>query len=417
MENCEAIEFSLGGSLGKFFGPACCGCGLIGTEVFEFGPGHLLEPIGKDGENLFGLVLGQCGFWCLLIELVERFPDPAHQCFIDLLDRCLTLRHVTPLDIPFGEYFREMLVYDPANHCIGCESRGNLSELLVPLLPDHRVFLFDLIGVQVLVFEIPCLGCVEFFIHSLVYQIEPFLPGLHVPGRGHEILKEVRLLSLLGDLRDDLLDDLIQVSLKETIHALHVTLNEPVIVLGLLRVDHPKNVVGDLVAAPLRDHVAPVRQIEEIGKLVNLSLLGGGAFTLTDLIEDLPDSLYTSGPVYFEFREMPEDPAAFHERFCPAFLPWFYKNNPNARGEQQMVDGTDLCIPALWCEDRTLIAYSKNGYENKTWKLPPDWKDATRVSISRITLQGQESHGLVPVVDGRITLSVGKGEALRICAA
>ena len=135
-----------------------------------------------------------------------------------------------------------------------------------------------------------------------------------------------------------------------------------------------------------------------------------------DLIEDLPDSLYTSGPVYFEFREMPEDPAAFHERFCPAFLPWHYGNDLNARGEQQMADGTDLCIPALWCEDRTLVAYSKDGYESKIWELPPDWKDVARVSISKITLQGPEPVGEIPVADGRITLGVGEGEALRICA-
>jgi hypothetical protein len=137
----------------------------------------------------------------------------------------------------------------------------------------------------------------------------------------------------------------------------------------------------------------------------------------SEKIEDLPDELYTSGPVYFEFREIPEAPAEFHERFCPAFLPWHYKNNPNARGDQQMVDDTDFCIPALWCEGRTLIAYSKAGCDGKTWELPPDWKDLKQVKLSRITLEGHEEIGKTEVVDGSITLSLGKGEALKICAA
>ena len=57
-----------------------------------------------------------------------------------------------------------------------------------------------------------------------------------------------------------------------------------------------------------------------------------------ELIEDLPDELYTTGPVYYEFREESE-PDDFYERFCLKFLPWFYKNNPNAEGDQRMVDG------------------------------------------------------------------------------
>jgi hypothetical protein len=133
-----------------------------------------------------------------------------------------------------------------------------------------------------------------------------------------------------------------------------------------------------------------------------------------DLIMDLPDALYTTGPVYYEFRGLkaPED---FHERFCLKFLPWFYGNNPNAEGDQQMVSGTDICMPALWCDQRTLIAYSKDGYAEKTWELPPDWKDVRSAALSRIAIEGHEPVGDVAVTGGRITIGVGKNHALKIC--
>jgi hypothetical protein len=134
-----------------------------------------------------------------------------------------------------------------------------------------------------------------------------------------------------------------------------------------------------------------------------------------ELIEDLPDEFYTTGPVYYEFRQESE-PADFHERFCLKFLPWYYKNNPNAQGDQQMVNGTDICMPALWCQDKTIIAYSKEGYDGKTWELPPDWKDVNKVCLARITLEGHEPVGEVAVTDGRIALSVAKDEALMIRA-
>ena len=81
-----------------------------------------------------------------------------------------------------------------------------------------------------------------------------------------------------------------------------------------------------------------------------------------------------------------------------------------------MVDGTDICMPALWCEGKTIIAYSKEGCDRKTWELAPDWKDISEVCLSRITLQGPEPVGEVPVTDGKITLGLAEDEALVICA-
>jgi len=134
------------------------------------------------------------------------------------------------------------------------------------------------------------------------------------------------------------------------------------------------------------------------------------------LIEDLPNELYCISPMGIEFRAVPADPAPLLQQFCLEFVPWYYENNKSPKGDQQMVDGTDICMPALWCEEKTIIAYSKEGYDGKTWQLPPDWKDVAKVRLSRITLEGQEPAGETAVTDGWITLSVGEDEALMIRA-
>jgi len=130
------------------------------------------------------------------------------------------------------------------------------------------------------------------------------------------------------------------------------------------------------------------------------------------LIDDLPDELYCSNPAHVGFTSETE-PEEFQERFWLTFLPWFYKNNPRGTDDPgAMMDGTDICMPCLWCEDPTLIAYSKDGYDSRTWKLPADWQDVEKVVVAGITSPGSPT--TVPVVDGAITLSVGRDEAVAI---
>jgi len=70
-------------------------------------------------------------------------------------------------------------------------------------------------------------------------------------------------------------------------------------------------------------------------------------------VEDLPDSLYCSNPMKdarhpgFDFDNGIHP--KFTEEFCLIFLPWFYKNNPAGNEDPKtMLDGTDICMPALW---------------------------------------------------------------------
>jgi hypothetical protein len=133
------------------------------------------------------------------------------------------------------------------------------------------------------------------------------------------------------------------------------------------------------------------------------------------LIEDLPNELYCISPMGIEFREVPQDPAALLDQFCLEFVPWYYENNNSPKGDQRTVDGTDMCMPALWCAERAIIAYSREGCDGKAWRLPPDWQGIEKVGLSRITLAGAEPVGEEKVDDGKMTLSLAAGEALKIC--
>lgn len=135
------------------------------------------------------------------------------------------------------------------------------------------------------------------------------------------------------------------------------------------------------------------------------------------LIEDLPNELYCISPMALEFRAVPNGPAPLLEPFCLEFMPWYYENNPSPKGDQQMVDGTDICMPALWRDEKAIIAYSKEGYDDKTWQLPPDWKDVEEVSVSRVHLAEPAEKGRIAVHSGRVNLGVGRGEALLLVPA
>lgn len=105
----------------------------------------------------------------------------------------------------------------------------------------------------------------------------------------------------------------------------------------------------------------------------------------------------------------------FREEFYLLFVPWYYKNHPSGREAfSGMLDGRNLCMPALWCEEPTLIAYSKDGYSAKTWALPKDWKNATTLKAAVITPDGLGEHGDITVNDGTITLELEADQALAL---
>jgi len=135
-----------------------------------------------------------------------------------------------------------------------------------------------------------------------------------------------------------------------------------------------------------------------------------------------------------------ENMPGFLGMFCRTTLPWhylsrlerkkfennvlYYSDGVVARteggkriirkGEFVLREDDHLFVPALWNE-KEIIAYSRPGYENKSWRLPDDWRDVKSVDLYKITLEGcVPLKKRVPVTDGKLVLSLGKDEAVSI---
>ncbi len=141
-----------------------------------------------------------------------------------------------------------------------------------------------------------------------------------------------------------------------------------------------------------------------------------------DAIRDLPDAIYCTN-VMEQAREFHGDPAspeyaAYLGEFCLKVLPWYYRNHPRGGDDPgKMIDGGDICMPALWCEQPTLIAYSRDGCRGRTWTLPADWRNVDSLSIARLTFEGPvplDGIEAVPVREGRFALDIERDTALRL---
>jgi hypothetical protein len=81
-------------------------------------------------------------------------------------------------------------------------------------------------------------------------------------------------------------------------------------------------------------------------------------------------------------------------------------------------DGTDIFVPALWRYEMEIIAYSLEGYAERTWSFPPDWLQVTAVDIYEISTDGTTLlESAMPIRDNTITLSVAPNQAVAIVPA
>lgn len=143
------------------------------------------------------------------------------------------------------------------------------------------------------------------------------------------------------------------------------------------------------------------------------------------------------------FLKDKENLPGFIEQFCTMTLPWyylsrldrvafvneelFYSNGVIARYEDGrriirkndfvLRDNDDLFVPALW-NDKEIIAFSKEGYQQRIWKMPEDWNNVQAVDLYEISLTGCKlKKACVPVVESKLELSLSKGEAISIVPA
>ena len=88
------------------------------------------------------------------------------------------------------------------------------------------------------------------------------------------------------------------------------------------------------------------------------------------------------------------------------------------KGDFILREDDNLFVPALWTENKELIAYSRDGYASKSWQLPNDWGNVKSVDVYRITLDGcVPLKKDVRVTGSKLSLSVGKDEAVSVVPA
>lgn len=79
-----------------------------------------------------------------------------------------------------------------------------------------------------------------------------------------------------------------------------------------------------------------------------------------------------------------------------------------------LADDDNVLMPALWIDESTLVAYSKTGYQNRTWTLPPAFLKFKKAILYTVTNAGQREKGKQAVRSGKLTINLHKDEMILI---
>jgi hypothetical protein len=140
---------------------------------------------------------------------------------------------------------------------------------------------------------------------------------------------------------------------------------------------------------------------------------------------DVPPGLYcgTQMRAESEIRSDPQKLPGLLEQFCLKAAPEIWANTwrtargnhpPEATDLQRVLQGNDCCVPLVWKTKPTLVAYSRDGYERKTWKLPVDWAGVKTVHLTNVTVDGVTSVGNAEVKNGEVAFTLTPGRAVVI---
>ena len=86
-------------------------------------------------------------------------------------------------------------------------------------------------------------------------------------------------------------------------------------------------------------------------------------------------------------------------------------------GPRLLLEGTDVCLPALWRLHREMIAYSADGYADRSWTLPSDWRDVAKADVYRISQDGLSYWKTIEVSQTVVILSLNADEMVAIVPA
>jgi hypothetical protein len=84
------------------------------------------------------------------------------------------------------------------------------------------------------------------------------------------------------------------------------------------------------------------------------------------------------------------------------------------KGDYVLVENDNVFVEAKW-KEKEIIAFSKDGYSNKTWVMPQSWKGVKSIDTYRITLTGPEQiESGKKIENGQLVLTLGKDEAISV---
>jgi Endo-alpha-N-acetylgalactosaminidase len=87
------------------------------------------------------------------------------------------------------------------------------------------------------------------------------------------------------------------------------------------------------------------------------------------------------------------------------------------KGKFLLRENDDLFVPALW-NQKEIVAYSRQGYTDRSWQLPEEWNSVKQVVVHDITMEGLASNkALIPVIHGRLQLTLKADQAVSILPA
>ena len=135
-----------------------------------------------------------------------------------------------------------------------------------------------------------------------------------------------------------------------------------------------------------------------------------------------------------------ENLTGFLEQFCTLALPWYYLSQHERialidsilyysdgliagefdgkktikKGDYVLVEDDNVFAEAKW-KEKEIIAYSRNGYSNKTWVMPVSWKGVKSVDLYKITINGPEEIESGRKIEKRqMVLTLGRDEGISI---
>ena len=88
------------------------------------------------------------------------------------------------------------------------------------------------------------------------------------------------------------------------------------------------------------------------------------------------------------------------------------------QGDTLLRQGNDVFFPVVWRQDgREIMAYSQDGYQNRTWKLPKGWSDVKAVMVTPVEPDGEGTAQKIKVTDGAVTLTLAPNTILSVVPA